>query len=275
MSTTTIPDSLVEHKTILDPLLGSTNTKYGTILEFTDLALIRSKLSKLDTATSSKPKRINSGKHVFSLVPRRINYLLNNHTCVRCGITLSLAMVYKPINTDDKTPNHIHLCGIRDGKIIPLTIDHVLPHSLGGKYADSNFQTLCGHCNTAKGNMMSPSEIALVRADPTKHTRSTVSVDSMLAAVASMENYAQISTDGVSIKKAITEAKIDFISATAAVQGKTPPAVHTRCPVSKVSPDREWIMWWKSRPSVIKLLWYWLNGKSKPRTTPKVAFNNR
>jgi 5-methylcytosine-specific restriction enzyme A len=47
-------------------------------------------------------------------------------------------------------------CGL-DGRSDPaklLTIDHRIPVSKGGTDADSNLQTMCGPCNTAKGDSL-------------------------------------------------------------------------------------------------------------------------
>lgn len=40
-------------------------------------------------------------------------------------------------------------CGTTEG----LTIDHVIPLSIGGKNSTSNYQTLCGKCNVEKKDM--------------------------------------------------------------------------------------------------------------------------
>lgn len=40
--------------------------------------------------------------------------------------------------------------GIEDG--IKLTLDHVIPHSLGGSNDESNLVTACFTCNSARGN---------------------------------------------------------------------------------------------------------------------------
>lgn len=48
-----------------------------------------------------------------------------------------------------KYGNRCLCCGARD---LPLTIDHVIPLSKGGRHAASNVQPLCRPCNAAKGD---------------------------------------------------------------------------------------------------------------------------
>lgn len=44
-----------------------------------------------------------------------------------------------------------HRC-LRCGATDALTLDHILPLSKGGTWANGNLQTLCEPCNTAKGD---------------------------------------------------------------------------------------------------------------------------
>ena len=41
------------------------------------------------------------------------------------------------------------MCGEAGGN---LTVDHVLPESMGGRHALDNYQTMCASCNTTKGD---------------------------------------------------------------------------------------------------------------------------
>jgi 5-methylcytosine-specific restriction endonuclease McrA len=64
-----------------------------------------------------------------------------------------------PIRKPKPAPTHKELIYKRDGykclacgKKKVLTIDHIIPLSLGGKNEIDNYQTLCRKCNMAKGN---------------------------------------------------------------------------------------------------------------------------
>ena len=42
-----------------------------------------------------------------------------------------------------------------------LTIDHIVPRSLGGSDADENLQLLCGACNSVKGNRLTQAQLVV------------------------------------------------------------------------------------------------------------------
>ena len=44
------------------------------------------------------------------------------------------------------------ICGARQGKIVQLEIDHIIPIAKGGKSTYDNLQTLCHNCNVQKGD---------------------------------------------------------------------------------------------------------------------------
>lgn len=46
--------------------------------------------------------------------------------------------------------------------LIPLTVDHIIPKSLGGANEINNYQPMCAPCNFAKGNGLQVTEPALV-----------------------------------------------------------------------------------------------------------------
>jgi Restriction endonuclease len=71
-------------------------------------------------------------------------------TCVKCGLEAKFFVKEKAV-PDEKY--HINLYGINEeGKEVLFTHDHIMPRSKGGKDHLSNTQTMCVHCNMAKGD---------------------------------------------------------------------------------------------------------------------------
>lgn len=46
--------------------------------------------------------------------------------------------------------------------IVSLTLDHIVPRSLGGEFALSNMEPICEDCNAAKGDLSKPAFVALL-----------------------------------------------------------------------------------------------------------------
>ena len=88
----------------------------------------------------------NSIRHV-GVSPRRIIFLTQTH-CVFCGEKLDHFRYYMSVR-----PNCVeyHLVGVtKDLRV--LTIDHIIPKSLGGPNSLKNYQLACEVCNNVKGN---------------------------------------------------------------------------------------------------------------------------
>jgi 5-methylcytosine-specific restriction endonuclease McrA len=66
-------------------------------------------------------------------------------TCVKCGLTGT----FLGVGLDKQGNKHIDLYS---DDMTPLTIDHIIPKSKGGKNHISNYQPMCRPCNTDKGN---------------------------------------------------------------------------------------------------------------------------
>lgn len=73
-------------------------------------------------------------------------------TCVACGLGGTFFAKEKSYGQLDAKYYHFNLYGIKDGKEVLFTKDHIVPRSLGGKDNMTNYQTMCVTCNNEKGN---------------------------------------------------------------------------------------------------------------------------
>lgn len=72
-------------------------------------------------------------------------------TCIKCGLEGLFFAKEKTIGQDAER-FHFNLYGIKDGKEVMLTKDHIHPKSLGGKNNLSNYNVMCSKCNHEKAN---------------------------------------------------------------------------------------------------------------------------
>ena len=89
--------------------------------------------------------------------------------CVNCGIVSVYAATYR---------HHKELCGRHhdlvcyDGERVSImTVDHILPKSLGGANANSNYRPMCSKCNSKRGNRLSYQEFVRILENLDKHLR--------------------------------------------------------------------------------------------------------
>lgn len=91
-------------------------------------------------------------------------------TCTQCRITSKYAAKYRFLH--DSIGMHHDLVYIRDtGKPGIMTIDHILPRSLGGGDKQSNYRVLCDQCNQKRGNRLKYQEFLKVLANPELYIR--------------------------------------------------------------------------------------------------------
>lgn len=95
---------------------------------------------------ASGPKRLRKRLRVYER---------DGYRCVTCGFQSNEAEV---IDLYERA---------RRGQVIPLarlTLDHVIPRSLGGNSDDANLQAMCVACNNKKGNRTSiPMAVAALK----------------------------------------------------------------------------------------------------------------
>jgi hypothetical protein len=84
----------------------------------------------------------------------RLRTFLHSGTkCVECGLEGEFFALERFCDTDDY---HLNLYGIRNGKEVLFTKDHIVPRSKGGPSQLDNYQTMCSYCNGQKGNGIEP-----------------------------------------------------------------------------------------------------------------------
>ncbi|MFH1526381.1 MAG: HNH endonuclease [Bacteroidota bacterium] len=71
--------------------------------------------------------------------------------CVCCGIVGAKFLLQ--MHENDKSP-HFNLYAEKDGELILMTKDHIIPKSKGGSNHFSNLQPMCSLCNHLKDNSL-------------------------------------------------------------------------------------------------------------------------
>jgi 5-methylcytosine-specific restriction endonuclease McrA len=97
----------------------------------------------------NKAKRAATRLHMFAS---------GQTTCVACGLKGEVFHIERHEN-DKVMPFSINLYGIRDGKEVMMTWDHILPKSLGGSNHLDNAQCMCFTCNSSKKNVLTLREL--------------------------------------------------------------------------------------------------------------------
>lgn len=90
-----------------------------------------------------EPVSMNNAKyHVFK----------KEKCCVCCGLKGEYFALEQCKDKDEESLYHFNMYGIRDGKEVLFTKDHIIPKSKGGTNTLDNYQTMCVRCNAEKGN---------------------------------------------------------------------------------------------------------------------------
>lgn len=156
-----------EHKNALIPIVNGATTMVRYAALHNDTIW-----TKIDcTAGMSGSTTWNLHGHVINVNVKRLGTLRANNKCVCCGIEGNTFLIERHQNDKD-TSRHLNMYAVDKGHIVLMTVDHILPDSMAGRYSPLNFQTMCSKCNSAKQNVMSLAEIATVRANMHKHVKS-------------------------------------------------------------------------------------------------------
>lgn len=95
---------------------------------------------------------INVMGHELKLYSLRMRtFKQSGTTCLGCGLRAAYFAVERHAKGDTEK-YHLNLYGVKDGREVMLTCDHVIARSKGGANSLSNTQTLCITCNTEKAD---------------------------------------------------------------------------------------------------------------------------
>jgi len=101
-----------------------------------------------------KSLKINGFKNIPVKNHRLLNFHKNGVKCVKCGISGKFFAVEKSKTIKSQNVNvglHLNLYAVKNGEEILMTVDHIIPVSLGGTKDLNNLQTMCRDCNKKKG----------------------------------------------------------------------------------------------------------------------------
>lgn len=86
------------------------------------------------------------------VISERLKAFKRSLICVECGLVGSIFKLQRHHPND--TP-HLNLFAIRDnGDNVLMTVDHIIPKSMGGPRKSFNLQTMCHVCNERKSNII-------------------------------------------------------------------------------------------------------------------------
>lgn len=128
------------------------------------------------------PNVIEGMDRVHSLEKRRrarLETFKRSMKCACCGREGSIFFVERQRN-EQETVMHLNLYSCdSSGSLVLMTVDHIFPDSVGGKFHSSNFQTMCRPCNMKKQHLMTAFDIELVRAKPSQYAKEWVPVQAI------------------------------------------------------------------------------------------------
>jgi len=108
----------------------------------------------------------------------RLHAFKNNQSCSCCGITGTFFLLERHVNEADGGGYSLVLYATdHNDELVALTADHILPDSLGGRFATSNFQTMCRPCNQNKAHLITQAEIDRIRSNMHLHAKDWVNLE--------------------------------------------------------------------------------------------------
>ncbi|WOX54845.1 MULTISPECIES: HNH endonuclease [unclassified Methanoculleus] len=75
-------------------------------------------------------------------------FLYSGTVCICCGLKARYFALERFCEADEY---RLNLYGIKNGREVMFTKDHIVPKCKGGPSSLENYQTMCEHCNSEKG----------------------------------------------------------------------------------------------------------------------------
>ena len=109
--------------------------------------------------------------HEFNATSARMETFRRNPKCVRCGVEGTVFTIERHVN--ENSMPYLNLYGFtKTGQPSMLTVDHIVPDSLCGKYSPLNFRTMCFQCNSKRSDSISLADIETVEQCPSQYVKS-------------------------------------------------------------------------------------------------------
>lgn len=172
-----LPDSVVSELssgTSLRRAVFSVETVFSVLRLAPDHPRRQNRDRPTSVSGSAKCEYWNVDGIITTASPKRLATFQNSLRCRGCGREGHLFTSEVQANNSQTHHPSLNLYCVEGDNLILMTVDHILPHSLGGRYDPSNFQTMCQPCNGAKQNLMTADEIARVRRNMRGHAKQWV-----------------------------------------------------------------------------------------------------
>lgn len=112
---------------------------------FDNFILKRGKFLEVDLPEGITKIKTNSARYIL--------FKQKGYKCVKCGMIGSIVKVtiteFGQVNV-----GHFNFYGVKNGEMVLLTKDHIIPVSKGGKNSLENYQTMCSICNQEKRDLI-------------------------------------------------------------------------------------------------------------------------
>ena len=117
-----------------------------------------------------KDSRIVGGKEVSMCsgngLFRSINSTSKQIVCWRCQCVADRWILTRGVNESELKRPVLNLYACRDGRLVMMTRDHIIPKSAGGIDSIENLRPGCEICNSTRGSQMDPADTAFAHANP-------------------------------------------------------------------------------------------------------------